>query len=1096
MILAVGSMADTNTLSHTRRQRRADESGPSSEVNDRKDSGEPAHLQSDTSKKRKRSRKGDSEKKFYCKHEGCGKSYSRAEHLYRHQLNHSPKHIYRCDFPDCYRSFVRQDLCVRHRERHTTHGSQLQKRDNFTHAASALAAAAAAPPPRNDAHPPNGNGPITAGSPTDGPTSPYLKQISSANAPGNMLRPRLPRSSYTATNSNPQNYPNSASAPVRPACTSSSTSIESHLQPLTPQQQYAGPDPRIKRSNSSSSYTLSPKQQSTSIYSASNRQPGYGKYDNQRYPNTTFSPPELAPPINQPSDPSNAQPRRLSSTGPALSGSTTYMSVPGIPSNVSLVTDPNTYISQQNLHMTSLPPPGYSNLNMPRATSSSFANAISNGFSALDPSPGLMGTGSSVTEWDALSSYTLPIFGGETLNRSPFAMTDDFTAWLFNEHSNTPSPIAYPNASGMMPNYAAPTAAHLHGPYYPSDAALTSYFTNVVQQQHPMSVTSLLDSEPPQSIISVEKRNELLDLIQTRFNENNHAAIKKRKDSLLEGDLEEDSHILSLRMMQTYIGSYWRHSHDQLPILHKPTFSADKVPNLLLLAIMSIGASTLDKIHGQAVSIATSDLANFLIWHIRWEIFMDADFQPPAKLWVFQALLLVEIYEKLYSTRALHERAHIHHDTTLTLMRRGSSLIGRSPFDSPPSLRDDTQNRLTTGSGTNSASECGAAEESWAHWIKAEATRRVAFAAFVMDSTHATMFGHSAKMVAHELRLPLPCDEALWSATSAAEVSRVQSSLHANGFKATMFLDGLKKTLNGQKVRTNSFGRTIIMAGLLSVSWHMNQRDLQVSSLGVAQALGGRDRWRSSLLRSFDNWKRDFDEALAESNSSNYTSTFRQYTFDDDVIFESRTVLHHLAHMASHVDVVDCQIFAGAGRLLGRSITPKDYSTAREKMRERWANKAAARDAAFFALKFLVQVLNAEDGRIGIRHGPTGYTDMNEYSARDDFLLNRPWVIYFAALVVWSYGYALDGAITPPVPELLTPEEQRRDMHTFFDRVGGVSTPEELLHVRDRNRCMGLLMILQETFSHARWELLNEASNLLGSCIEKLKGAGDPSNPS
>lgn len=37
-------------------------------------------------RKRKRSRKG-LDKNFPCTHPGCGKSYSRAEHLYRHQLN-------------------------------------------------------------------------------------------------------------------------------------------------------------------------------------------------------------------------------------------------------------------------------------------------------------------------------------------------------------------------------------------------------------------------------------------------------------------------------------------------------------------------------------------------------------------------------------------------------------------------------------------------------------------------------------------------------------------------------------------------------------------------------------------------------------------------------------------------------------------------------------------------------------------------------------------------------------------------------------------------------------------------------------------------
>jgi hypothetical protein len=80
--------------------------------------------------------------------------------------------------------------------------------------------------------------------------------------------------------------------------------------------------------------------------------------------------------------------------------------------------------------------------------------------------------------------------------------------------------------------------------------------------------------------------------------------------------------------------------------VHKPTFSPDKTPNLLLIAMMAIGASCLDKIHGYEVTQAGAELSNFLAWHLRWEIFSDYHFRPPAKLWVFQALLLLELYEK------------------------------------------------------------------------------------------------------------------------------------------------------------------------------------------------------------------------------------------------------------------------------------------------------------------------------------------------------------------------------------------------------------------------------------------------------------------
>ncbi|KAJ5169226.1 uncharacterized protein N7482_004820 [Penicillium canariense] len=785
------------------------------------------------SKRRRRSRRAPSDRKFECTHEGCGKSYSRAEHLYRHQLNHTPKQIFRCDFPNCYRSFVRQDLCIRHRERHTTRGSQLQKRDSFAN---------------------------------DSPDESPHKSLMPASSPSSP--------SMTATD-----YPF-----------------------LT------GPPPPSSKSP----------------------------------PNTVFPLP-----------------------------TSTTIDTAGVP--VSGYTDFSGVISQAD----------------------------------------------TMLEFDSMSN-AYPIFGGETYNRSPFAMADDFAAWLFSE------PLA-PLGYGMMP--------FVQNQFYVNEPSYNNFCS--VIPQHPMSVTSILDSSTLPAIISEEKRQDLLHLMATRFNEAAYSAEGKRKDALMDGDLDSDRHVLSLRMMQTYIGSYWFHFHTQLPILHQPTFAADRTPNLLLLAVMAIGAATLDKAHGQAATETAAELASFIAWHLRWEIFMDADFRPPARLWVFQALLLLEVYEKLFSTRALHERAHIHHDTTLTLMRRGSSLIGRSSFDTPESKEED---------------------ESWTHWIKSEATRRVAFGAFVLDSTHATMFGHSAKMVAHELRLPLPCDEALWAATSAAEVARVQSSLQSHGVRPIMFLDGLKRTLNGQPVRTNAFGRIILMAGLLSVSWHLNQRDLQVSSLGVGQTLGGRDKWRTALLRSYDNWRRDFDEALGPATSTES---------------ESRDVLHGLAHMASHVDIVDLQIFAGAGRLMGRSITARDYSTAREKT-DRWATKASARDATFYALKFLNACFS----------DPT--VEAGDYVARDDYLLNRPWVMYFATLVVWCYGFALDGPLRPP-PALATHADRQRNMQTFLQRVGGVREPNELEGMKGRNECLGLLMILRDSFANSRWELLGEAARLLDSCIAKLQ---------
>lgn len=677
--------------------------------------------------------------------------------------------------------------------------------------------------------------------------------------------------------------------------------------------------------------------------------------------------------------------------------------------------------------------------------------------------------------------YSMPVFGGNGYGLSPNAMTDDFAAWLFSApHVPAASPLDNRHGSVSLGQTAFmdESGPISQLPYGTEDTSWNGQIVHPVPSQHRMAVEHLLEPTTPSTILSEEKRTHLLQLIGKRFEETDHAPVRKQKEDLLRGDIDADGHVLSLKMMKTYIGSYWYHFHPQMPILHQPTFVADSAQNLLLIAVITIGASCLDKRHGPAITKAGLELSNFLAWHLRFQIFKDMDFTPPAKLWVFQALLLLEIYEKMYSTRILHERAHIHHGTTLTLMRRGSSLLGRSALDSPPIVKDEKTGIVSRTGQTP--------EQWWNHWITNEATRRVAFAAFIVDSIHATMFGHSATMVAHEMKLQLPCDESAWSASSSAEVNRIETNLHASGIKPITFFDGLKLTLNHKTVRTNAFGRTALMAGLLSVSWHMNQRDVQVRSLGALKALSGKDIWRGTLTKAFDSWRNDFDQSIGRDAGT--TSPYPPATkIEEENIFESRTVLHHLAHMAMHVDIVSCQIFAKAKRLLGRTTLPSDYAIAQKKIREHWAPKPSARHATFYALKFLAQVLMPTTNASQRSPGASTMTDPPEYSARDDFLLNRPWVLYFAALTVWSYGYALDGAIKSSI-EFSTFEQKVNDMRSFLERVGGVKSPGELEHMRDRNACMGMLYVLRDMFGTCRWELVHEAARLLTNCIEMLRG--------
>jgi hypothetical protein len=81
-----------------------------------------------------------------------------------------------------------------------------------------------------------------------------------------------------------------------------------------------------------------------------------------------------------------------------------------------------------------------------------------------------------------------------------------------------------------------------------------------------MAVTSLLDTSLPETVLSEEKSQQIVDLIKERFNETDHAPVARQKEALLEGDRTDDNHMLSRKMMQTYIGSYWYHFSEQVPI--------------------------------------------------------------------------------------------------------------------------------------------------------------------------------------------------------------------------------------------------------------------------------------------------------------------------------------------------------------------------------------------------------------------------------------------------------------------------------------------------------------------------------------------------
>jgi hypothetical protein len=635
------------------------------------------------------------------------------------------------------------------------------------------------------------------------------------------------------------------------------------------------------------------------------------------------------------------------------------------------------------------------------------------------------------------------------------------------------------------------------------------------QSRSPMdSILHRYGESPTGDLLDEARRQEVLSLFRLFCKK--QPSYEARMPNLLResgGDLVA----LSLDMMRECLAEFWESVAPRLPIVHQHTFSPNRCPIFLLCVIIALGAASAQRRDGTGQLAEWGPFADVIIFIVRWEIVTCDDSAPPASLWVTQALLLIEFYEKLYSTRRFHERAHIYHPSFLTLLRRGSPLIGRTGSESPPES-DHLSTERTGPHGLTVDSQTW-----WVRWAETESMHRVVFAAFMLDVIHASMFGHSADMAAHEIRLPLPCDDQLWTATSPDTVRQLDANFRMYGVKQVSFLDGLKSALHCKEVKTHSFGRMIILAGLLNVAWHLNHRETHMKWLELRMPPSEtQDGWRKMLLHAFDSWKGSFDgtisRTMASSDLSSSSSTSGGHHHHQQPLvlngpIKSASVLFHLAHISLHADIVDCQVYAGAKRILGRKVSMRDYNNAVKRM-SKWARLDSTRHAVVHAFKLLETVLvePAVRRRTGTRGGAGAAREpaVVQYSVRSDPDPHGPWIMYYATLTIWAYVHAVCHPLPLSAGKKYTGNAASSHHHSsapvssggsvglssssVYTRTAGYLTEavrmpllsEESAAAVAHNGVLDLLDVMITLLGEAEPELLTEARERLKACKEML----------
>jgi hypothetical protein len=130
-------------------------------------------------------------------------------------------------------------------------------------------------------------------------------------------------------------------------------------------------------------------------------------------------------------------------------------------------------------------------------------------------------------------------------------------------------------------------------------------------------------------------------------------------------------------------------------------------------------------------------------------------------------------------------------------------------------------------------------------------------------------------------------------------------------------------------------------------------------------------------------------------------------------------------------------------------------------------------------------LLNTDPGTSG--EMPSHVT-VTHYTCRNDASIYRPWVLYLAALTIWSYQYASShrsSHITSQGPRD-TDQVLSQSVACSYIRNCAKSGIDGFLGQMSVQGCGALCKLLAQDFAHAEWELLLEASKILGSCATMI----------
>lgn len=353
-------------------------------------------------------------------------------------------------------------------------------------------------------------------------------------------------------------------------------------------------------------------------------------------------------------------------------------------------------------------------------------------------------------------------------------------------------------------------------------------------------------------------------------------------------------------------------------------------------------------------------------------------------------------------------------------------------------------------------------EKGWHRWAERELSYRAAYFAFIMDAQHSSIFGHTAALSLTDIHLPLPCADALWEAPTAAAWNRERSKAQPS----PLFLPALRALLSRHPVphTYSPFARFVLLHGLLCLTRHMITRDQTASCISVLDQQSTEADSGPSTTPEQDNWKDRLDRAID-------TWSFSLLSRTPSLCLEAARPLQRIAHVSIHVSLLDFHVLAGAPNLATGDRAQRDsvqFERAYRRISE-WAHHRNAKRALSHCLLLIQETMFTR----------------TRYTASEDNIILRPWVLYNTTLVLWAFGAIRDEA------EETGAHDRSRDTHQWTAEeylahmLNGLMGDGDLSQLKGTNRTLGLVTAVRTALEGCRWELLEEAKETLSRLHEQ-----------